>query len=376
MFENIEKLLSESIRRGTPGMEISIYHKGNEVYHAVRGVKDADGTGLVGGELYNTYSCSKLITCVLALKLIEEGKLRLDDCLCDYIPAFSDMKVKKCGGIEKAEKKISIFNLFNMSAGLSYDVDTEDIARGIAETEGRCPTVKMMDYIAKAPLEYEPGEGWQYSLAHDVLAAVVEIAGGKRFGELAKEKIFSPLGMNNSTFLLPKSRLPELCDQYIYDKRGKKYVDIGKEIYKYKFGSEYESGGAGLVSTVSDFMIFLEAMRNYKLLAPDTVEKMTTDYLNDAQRVSYSPWGINSYGYGLGVRVPLGERTDYGWGGAAGAVAVIDEPHELTLYYSQHVLFSPTSALRKDYVEAAKLDLGYKDADAKSMWHGTASSLA
>ncbi len=376
MFENMEMLLSESARRGIPAMELTLYHKGRQVYHTVRGVKEEDGTKLVGGELYNAYSCSKLITCALALKLVEEGKLHLDDNLCDYLPAFSDMKVKKCGGIEKAEKKIKIFNLFNMSAGFSYNVDTEEIARGREETEGRCPTVKMMDYISKTPLEYEAGEGWQYSLAHDVLAAVVEVVSGKRFGEFANEKIFLPLGMKDSTFLLPKSRLDELCSQYIYEKKTKKFVNIGKEIYKYKLGSEYESGGAGLISCVPHFIKFLEAMRTYKLLNQDIVAKMKTDYLSEEQRIPYSPWGLNGYGYGLGVRTPIGMRTDYGWGGAAGAIAVIDEPHEMTLYYSQHVLSSPASALRKDYVEAAKIDLGYTDADVKSMWHGTASHLA
>ena len=376
MFENIEKLLSESARRGIPAMELTLYHKGKEVYHAVRGVKEEDGTKLVSGELYNAYSCSKLITCTSALKLIEEGKLSLDDDLCEYIPAFSDMKVKKGGGIEKAENKIKIFNLFNMSAGFSYNVETDELNRGREETEGRCPTVKMMEYLAKTPLEYEPGEGWQYSLAHDVLAAVVEVVSGKRFGEFAKEKIFTPLGMKDSTFLLPKSRLDELCSQYIYEKKTKKFVNIGKEIHKYKLGSEYESGGAGLISCVPDFIKFLEAMRTYKLLSPDTIAKMKTDYLSEGQRIPYSPWGLNGYGYGLGVRTPIGMRTDYGWGGAAGAIAVIDEPHEMTLYYSQHVLSSPASALRKDYVEAAKIDLGYTDADVKSMWHGTASTLA
>ena len=376
MFENIEMLLSESERRGIPAMELTLYHKGREVYHAVRGVKDENGEKLVGGELYNAYSCSKLITCAAALKLIEEGKLCLDDDLCDYIPAFSDMKVKKGGGIEKAEKKIKIFHLFNMSAGLSYNTESEEISRGILETEGRCPTVKMMDYIAKMPLEYEAGEGWQYSLAHDVLAAVVEIVSGKRFGEFVRERFFESLGMGNSTFLLDDSKLDMLCSQYRFSRATGKYVNIGKKIQKFKFGSEYESGGAGLVTTVSDYMLFLEAMRTHEILNSDTIAKMKTDYLSDFQRIGYHPWGVNSYGYGLGVRAPIGKRTDYGWGGAAGAIAVIDEPHEFTMYYSSHVLASPAATLRKDYVEAAKMDLGYKDAFEESMWQGTASTLA
>ena len=375
MFENINKLLDESQNRGTPGMEVIIYHKGEEVYHTVRGLKEEDGTKLVGGELYNAYSVSKFITCTAALKLFEEGKIRLEDNLCEYIPAFADMKVKKGDEIVKAEKKITLFHLFNMSAGFNYKVGSEEIMQGILETEGKCPTVKMMDYIAKMPLEYEPGEGWKYSLGHDVLAAVVEVVSGKRFGEFVKDFIFEPLGMKNSTYLFDDSKLDLLCSQYRYGKETG-YVNVGKKIQSYKFGSEYESGGAGLVTAATDYILFLEAMRTYKLLSPDTIAKMKTDYLNDYQRPFYKDWGRNGYGYGLGVRAPLDKRTDYGWGGAAGAIAVVDEPHELTLYYSQHVIASPASSLRKDYVEAAKMDLGYKDAFEESMWQGTASTLA
>ncbi len=357
MFKHVKQILSRNEKVGTPGQDISVYFQGKEIFREKRGVADEKGTPVSGTERYNIYSCSKIITCVAALKLIEQGKLRLEDELAQYLSAFSDMTVQKNGGIFKAENKIKIINLFMMTAGLNYATASKEILQGKAETNGKCPTVEMMNYIAKMPLDFEPGERWQYSLAHDVLAAVVEKASGKRFGQFVEEEIFSPLGMTRSTFLLPKEELPTLCAQYRYDGNGK-YTNVGREIQWYKFGSEYESGGAGCISTVDEYICFLEGIRTGKILSMDTLNQMTADLLTARQRPTC---GVpNGYGFGLGVRVPngSGKRTDFGWGGAAGAFWAVDRKNEISVFYAPHVLGAPITAWKKDIIEAVKLDLG------------------
>ncbi len=373
MFSYTRSLLDEFERLGIPGFDISVFHKGKEVFREMRGVSDEGGTPVVGKERYNIYSCSKPITCTAAMMLLEEGKLRLEDELALYLPAFGDMHVKGAGGLVKAQKRITLFHLFTMTAGLNYDCANEDIALGKRETEGKAPTVEMMKYIAKMPLEFEPGERWEYSLCHDVLAAVVEVASGKRFGEFVKERIFDPLDMKNSTFLLPDEELGTLSAQYRYD--GKGFLNVGREIQTYKFGTEYESGGAGAVSTVDDYLRFLEGLRTHRLLGEDTLALMTRDCMREDQRISC--WVADGYGYGLGVRTPLAHspRTDFGWGGAAGAFLAVDPTNEISVFYAQHVLSSPNSNLRKDIIEAVKLDLGLP-AFKESMWCGTGSTLA
>ena len=373
MFDNFKFILDRSAELGVPGMELLVYHNGVEAFHEVRGVRDEEGTPLRPNEKFNIYSCSKPITCAAALTLLDQGKISLDDNLSDYIPAFGDVKVAKNGGIFKAENSITLRQLFTMTAGLSYAVDNPEVQRGIAETEGICPTVKMMDYIAKMPLLYEPGESWFYSLAHDVIAAVVEVVSGKRFGLYVKETIFDRFGMNDSTFLLPEEEVASLPMQYKGTPKG--VVAIDRHINKYKFGSEYESGGAGCITTARDYIKFLEAMRAEKILSRETLDLMYSNHLNDVQRAA--SWVPKGYSYGLGVRVPdaSGKRTDIGWGGAAGAFLALDEQHGISLYYAQHVLASPNKDLRKDIIEAAKLDLGY-DAFTEDMYRGEASYLA
>ena len=374
MFDNLKFILDKSAELGIPCSETLVFHNGKEVFHDVRGARDDEGTHLRPDERFNIYSCSKPITCASALMLLEEGKLSLDDDVADYIPAFGDVKVAKNGGIFKAERKIKIHHLFTMTAGLTYNMESAEIAQGVRETDGRCPTVRMMDYIARMPLSFEPGESWQYSLCHDVLAAVVEVASGKRFGEYVKETIFDPFGMNNSTFLLPEDEVDTLPSQYKGDGAGG-LVDMGKHIYRYKPGIEYEAGGAGCITTAHDYVKFLEAMRNEKVLSRETLDMMYADRFNAAQRAA--SWVPIGYGYGLGIRVPdaTGRRTDIGWGGAAGAYLALDEKNGISLYYAQHVLNSPNKNLRKDIIEAAKLDLGY-EAFTEDMYRGEASHLA
>ena len=374
MFDNIKFILDESERLGIPCSETVIFHNGVEVFHDVRGVRDSVGTPLAADERFNIYSCSKPITCAAALTLLEEGKLSLDDDLTDYIPAFGNVRVEKNGGIFKAERKIKLHHLFTMTAGLTYNMESAEIAKGKLETDGRCPTVKMMDYIAEMPLAFEPGDSWNYSLCHDVIAAVVEIVSGKRFGLYVKEKIFDPCGMKNSTFLLPESEVDTLPSQYKGDGAGG-LVDVGKHIYRYKPGTEYEAGGAGCITTARDYIKFLEAMRAEKILSREVLDMMYTDRLTDTQKATC--WTPAGYGYGLGVRVPdaTGRRTDIGWGGAAGAYLALDEKNGISLYYAQHVLNSPNKNLRKDLIEAAKLDLGY-EAFTEDMYRGVASDLA
>jgi CubicO group peptidase (beta-lactamase class C family) len=172
--------------------------------------------------------------------------------------------------------------------------------------------------------------------------------------------------MTDTTFNLDEKRLPEVCDQYLYSKE-KGFENIGKNIRSYKLGSEYESGGAGAVSTVNDYIKFLEGIRLGKVISPDTIEKMTVDHLTDEQRAVC--WVEKGYGYGLGIRTPdkTDKRTDFGWNGAAGAYGAVDLKNEITLYYSQSVLASPARPLQSSYIEAAKLDLGFS-AYEEEMW--------
>lgn len=348
MFHRLTAFLDTFLEMGIPGFDCLIKHKGETVYRHFNGFSSLETqTPMNGQERYNIYSCSKPITCTAALQLYEQGLFRLDDRLSDYMPEFAHMTVKTENGLVPAQNPITIRHLFTMTAGFSYNVVSDPLLQARKDTNGRCQTREVMPYLAQEPLSFEPGTRWQYSLCHDVLAALVEVISGCRFEEYVKKHIFDPLGMTRSTFLLPENELDTLCEQYRFNSETKTPENCGKTTQTYKLGTQYASGGAGCISTVEDYMRFLEAMRvGNVILRNETIDQMQVDLLTDATRKDY--W-YTQYGYGLGVRTPIpaAGTTDFGWGGAAGAFLSIDRVHDITIYYAQHLLTSPNGNHRR-----------------------------
>ena len=356
MFERTKAFCDSFLKLGLPGFDLSIYHKGKCVLRHMNGYSDLENKiKMSGNERYNIYSCSKVITCVAALQLYEKGLFSLEDRLSDYMPEFENMKIVSKGKLTDATVPIRIKHLFEMTAGFSYNSNSMNIRECIANTDGRCPTRELMKYLAKDPLLFEPGERWEYSLCHDVLAAFVEVVSGEKFESYVQTHIFDVAEMYRSTFMLPAHELDTIAEQYNF-KNGKP-VNIGKDIVAYKIGSEYASGGAGCISTVDDYILFLEALRTHKLLKPETLALMTTGRLTDQQSRTY--WTVNTHGYGLGVRCPKGDAryTDFGWGGAACAFLAVDVENEISLYFGAHLISSPVQGIRMMLYRFARAEL-------------------
>ena len=345
MFEKLKKFCDSFLDLGVPGFDLVVYKDGKCILRYMNGYSDLENKIKINGnERYNIYSCSKVITCTAALQLMEKGLFSLEDRLSDYMPEFMEMTVKTDEGIKKAENPILIKHLFEMTAGFSYDCYSPQLKKAIDETNGKCPTREVMKYLAKEPLLFEPGDRWEYSLCHDVLAAFVEVVSGEKFETYVKKNIFDVIGMDNSTFMLPEAEIETIAPQYRFEEG--KAVNIGKPIFNYKIGTEYASGGAGGISTVDDYIKFLEGLRTYKFLKRETVELMMTDRLTDEQKRTY--WTKDTHGYGLGVRCPKGDKKyiDFGWGGAAGAYLAIDVQNAISIYFAKHLLSAPTQGLR------------------------------
>ena len=362
----VYELLKRFEAMGIPLIDCIVYHRGKCVFRHLSGFSDeAKQKPVDGKELYNIYSCSKLITCTAALQLVEKGDIRLDAPVYDYLPEFR--KLTKCvdGRIEPVRNTMTVRHLFTMTAGLTYNTATENLKRCYADTRGEMPTREVMKYLAQDPLAFEPGEGWFYSLCHDVLAAIVEVVSGERFGEYVKKRIFDPVGMKRSTFLLPDEKLSDIAAQYKWLEDEQKFVPTGPRITPYKLGSRYESGGAGCVSTVEDYIAFLEALRaGETLLRRDTVKLMSTpqipvEFTTEARPEPPRQFMLTGYSYGLGVRCPKpgSGKPDFGWGGAAGAFLAILPEAEATIFYCQHVRNSPNRTLRIGLPTAVVEDL-------------------
>ncbi len=342
-----------------PGNDCMVKVGYDTVYRYQSGYSNMEeGKKMQGDELYFLWSCSKPITCTLALTLYEKGLYLLNDPLYEYMPEFRDMQVvvKDADGsthLEKAKNPIRVRDLFTMSAGFTYNFGTPEIQAVRDQTDGRCPTREIAKAIAASPLQFEPGTRWSYSLCHDVLSAFIEVVAGMRTKDYAKKTIFDPLEMHDTCYNLPDAdKMARMAVQYNYRD------DLGKALPTnntcgHILGEEYDSGGAGIVSTIEDYMKFACAMANggvgengYRLVGSSTIDMMRTNTLDDTMLKDFSWSQLCGYGYGLGVRTMISPITagtagsvgEFGWGGAAGAYLILDPSRKVALTYAHHML--------------------------------------
>lgn len=341
---------------GVPAVGISVRRGHRELFRAQAGTQTADSDAPLREDAqFYMYSCSKPVTCVAALKLLEQGKILLTDSVSEYLPEFADIEYSRGSYTQPTKHTMRVLDLFTMSSGLNYNLATANIDDAIRATDGRCPTRELVRAFARSPLNFDPSTQWLYGLSHDVLAALVEQVSGVKFSEFVNREIFTPLGMKDSHYHLSEVDTDRMAGQYRYNEKQKKAQPIPLT-NSYVPGPEYESGGAGLISTLEDMSRFTDMLAcggkapdGTRILAPSTVQLMHTNQL-DAVRLDDFHRAFpqfSGYGYGLGVRThidrtfgsisPLGE---FGWAGAAGAFMVADDTNQLSVFYVQHMLNS------------------------------------
>ncbi len=354
-FEYMKNFMDSLTEWIVPGNSVVIYKDGKKVFE--KKIKKT------GEEQLYIYSCSKVATVTAALQLYEQGKFLLSDPLYEYLPEFKKMYVKDGDRIKAAENPITIRDLFTMTAGLSYATNTPAFEKARKLTDGKMDTRTVIKCLAEEPLLFEPGARWNYSLCHDVLAVLAEVVSGMRFSEYMKKYIFEPLDMNNSYYHTPNDVI--ISPQYIYEIQDTKNIvelqqkehtiGVVKRAYgnELVFGENYDSGGAGIITTVDDYAKFAAALansgtglNNNRILSSATVKLMKTNQLNEAQRKTMNWRRLRGYGYGLGVRTLIDKAEsgsnssigEIGWGGAAGATIIADTEEKVALFYAHHML--------------------------------------
>ena len=240
-----------------------------------------------------------------------------------------------------------------MQGGLDYVLDAPEIEACLRQTRGKATTRAIVDALAARPLHFEPGSHFLYRLCHDVLGGVIEAVSGQTFGEYMRENIFDPLEMFSMSF----RRTPELAERmaarFIYNMADltSRPDSMGNVHNKYVLSSAYESGGAGLIGDVEDYMRFADALANdgigwngYRLLSSNSIDEMRTDQLEGASRVDFLQFNRLGYSYALGVRTLVDGRMsrspvgEFGWDSAAGGWVLVDVERRLSAFYAQHVL--------------------------------------
>ena len=351
-----------------PGNSVRVYKDNELVFNYSSGYANVEqGIKMQGDELMHIYSCSKVMTVVAALQLYEQGKFLLTDPLGNCIPEYKKMYVRRGGEVVEAQNLLRMRHLFTMTAGFDYNMNTAAHKKARELTNGKMDTLTVAKCYASEPLHFEPGESWSYSLCHDVLAAAVEAISGMKFRDYVKKNILDPLGMNNTFYHTTPEIESRMAELYEFDdgdnsdlvaKQMKSHDGSGtwKNVTKknpFIFGDEYESGGAGVTTSVGDYALFAAALANggtgingERILCPETVELLRTNQLEPKHMGNFNWRQLEGYGYGLGVRTMidkaksgfLGKYSEFGWGGAAGATILVDPDEHVAMFYAHHML--------------------------------------
>jgi CubicO group peptidase (beta-lactamase class C family) len=342
---------------GLPGAVVLIAREGKiALFESLGAVDPQTKAPMSKDAIFRIYSMTKPVTSVAVMMLVEEGRIWLGDPIAKYLPEFKDVKV----GVEKpgadgkptlelvaARRPITVHDLMRHTSGLTYGIFGDNLVKRAYREGGLAgdfdiDNAEFVKRISAMPLMAQPGALWEYSHSTDVLGRLIEVVSGKKLSEFFKERIFDPLGMKDTSFVVDAVNHARIAEPYANDRA----IVPGVNIHDPRVAYKSEAGGAGLSGTAIDYARFLQMLMDggvfegKRYLSPKTIEYMTTDHLGVASRAgAYAPG--EGYGFGLGFAVrerPGGSSLpggvgDYSWGGAAGTYFWVDPKEKMFVIY-------------------------------------------
>jgi CubicO group peptidase (beta-lactamase class C family) len=351
-LSRIDNFINAEIATGKiPGAIVLIQRHGKPVYFRTFGKRDVDaGIAMTEDAIFPIHSVTKTITSFAAMMLVDRGKIALEDPVSKYIPSFAGMKV----GVERKDetgkpvldlvalrRPITIEDLLLHTSGITYGFYGEGLVKAAYQGIylGDFDNAGFAERIAKLPLAEQPRTLWDYGHSIDVLGRIIEVASGQSLYQFEKQNLLDPLGMTTTKFFLtdPAERAryakPLARDRHVE----RNSLDV----------TRWESGGGGMVSTISDFARYGQMLLNGGMLdgktflSPAAFAAMTTDHIGPGSGVErnyfYYPGDGFGFGYGFGIRTDPGNAVprspgslgEIKWDGATGVYIVVDRAQDM-----------------------------------------------
>lgn len=345
MIEKLQKIVDKAVRDGdTAGVNVLVLQKGREVAYCESGWRDIENrVPMTRDTIFRLYSQTKPITAAAVILLASRGEIGLSAWLSDYLPEFSEQFVNRGGKRERVNRQITVIDLLNMTSGLAYPDDRFEGGKQSGAVfweidqrlygENPVTTREFSEMMAKTDLCFEPGEQFLYGTSADIAGALVERVSGKKFSEFLADEFFKPLGMKDTAFYVPSEKQHRLSKAYDYAADGSLYENKTNHLglrYLRDVPPAFESGGAGLCSTLDDYAKFASMLINggERILPRRAVEFLTKGGLSDEQKIQLKEcWDwLGGYTYGNFMRVCedesrvtlFSEKGEYGWDGWLG----------------------------------------------------------
>lgn len=361
---------------------LSLIARHGEIAHlGVQGLADVE-RGIPAREdtIFRIYSMTKPITSVALMMLVEEGKIALDDPVARYIPEWKHLGVFVAGthkmGFQTrpCTRPMQVIDLLRHTAGLTYgfqlrtNVDEAYRREKIGEIEKAGTLEGMIQALAKMPLEFSPGDAWNYSVATDVLGWLVQVVSGQTFEDFLSDRIFKPLGMVDTGFHVRDGQAHRFAACYQPQRDGTITLQDDPTTSSFLKPANFISGGGGLVSTAQDYLQFCRMLANggtlggQRIISRKTLALMTANHLPGGvdlpamSRSLFSEAAYDGVGFGLGFATSTashktlmpGSNGDYFWGGAASTFFWVDPEEDLIGIFMTQLIPSSTWPVRKE----------------------------
>lgn len=361
MHDKIYRAIKDSVDSGsTSGINVLILKDGIEAAYCEYGFRDIENRiPMTRDTIFRLYSQTKPVTAAAAMLLVSNGKIDLSSWLSDYMPEFGNSFIKINGERIPTKNHITVRDLMNMTSGLPYPGDHNESAKQSGEvfwkmdqrlyTDNPVSTVEFAEMMSKVGLCFEPGSEFMYGVSADIVGALIERVSGMRFGEFLRKNFFEPLEMEDTDFYVPENKAHRLAKVYDYSESGLCEIKTNHLGLRYdrSIPPAFESGGAGLCSTLDDYAKFASMLLNNgeymgkKIMPSAAVKYMTSSCTNAIQSLQLSKcwtW-MSGYSYGNLMRICTDEsqtslfssKGEYGWDGWLGTFFSNEPAHGITM---------------------------------------------
>ena len=354
-LQRVRPLIQKEIdNKQMPGAIVMVARKGAVVF--------SDDIGVKHDAIFRAYSMTKPMVSVLAMMMVEEGQLQLADPVSKFLPPLAKQTVManamEAGNTATvpAVRGTTVHDLLRHTSGLTYAEFTRSpavrqayIDAGLFSNEVGAKWITLtpeqqIEAFAKAPLQWQPGSTWEYSLSTDMLGRVLEAVAKKPLSVLLEERLIKPLGMKDTSFVVPADKAHRIAQPLAIDPLTQKPFPPMLDLTK---AQGNDSGGAGLATTADDYLRFCQMLLNggtldgKRYLSRTTVALMTSDHLGPKVATPVQPgellMGVQGYTFGLGFMVRQaqgmasvpGSEGDYAWAGAGGTFFWIDPKEQV-----------------------------------------------
>ncbi len=358
----MDQFLSNHIKTGPSGCGCAVAKDGEILYENYFGFADIEKQKpITESSVYRQFSTTKLAVCTGAMLLFERGGFLLNDPISEYFPEWKDTQVaqRREDGtyqIRKAKNPILVKDCFAMTMGIGYGGDdythqTMEKVRNELKAEVGDYTLRQDIYaMSKVPVAFDPGTHWLYGFGHELVAGLIEVISGKTVGAFLQEELFEPLGMKSTGYRYFGDMREQLVTLYQIDEDRNRVPIKGMFDERLEPEAKYEAGGAGLFSSVRDYLAFSQMLacggkwKGNQIIGKKTIDLMRTNQLTEQQLKEFRNPYLDGYGYGLGVRTMMdlskGSNTsigEFGWTGMLGTYVAIDPSERVSVVYMHNL---------------------------------------